>query len=236
VELEEFVMRAAHGLAILLALGAVVICPAGANASWVLTISDGSAGGTLTFTGGSSPPPASEFTLVGPGTSPDSKYGYIIGLTDGQTPTQSSLSEVAISITNLTGGNLPLTTSLTESDFTLPGSAGSQVIVESNISSTSPTGGSGTFVTQFNGIAMPTQAFTIPDTGSGETQVFTRGASYTVEQTTTVTLAGNSNLQFTGTDTVIPVPEPSTFAMTCCGLLCCAPLYRLKRGIVASRI
>jgi hypothetical protein len=228
-------MRAAHGLAVFLAIGAVVIFPAGARASWVLTVSDGSAGGTLTFTGGSSPPSSSEFALEGPGVSPDSKYSYVIGLTDGQTATQSSLSEIAISISNLTGGNLPITTSLTENDFTLPGSSGSQVFVTSNISATSPTGGSGTFVTLFNGIAMPTQSFSIPDTGSSETQTFTRGASYSVEQTTSITLGGGNTLQMTGTDTVLPVPEPRTITLICCGLLCCVPLYRTKRGMFASR-
>lgn len=229
-------MRVAQKIGVLFALGAIFISPAGAMASWVLTVSDGSAAGTLTFTGGSNPPTSSEFMLEGPGASPDSKYTYTIALTDGQTAARSSLSEVAIAITNLTGGNLPITTTLSESDFTLPGTPGSQVFVQSNISSTSPTGGSGTFVTLFNGIPMPTQTFTIPDSGSTETETFTRGASYSIKQITTSTLGGGNTLQVTGTDTIIPVPEPSTVALASCALACCVPLLLIRRKVSASRI
>jgi hypothetical protein len=219
-------MRLAHGFALLLALGAVVISPVGAKASWMLTVSDGTPSGTVTFTGGSSPPGSSEFQLEGPGVSPDSKYSFIVALTDGQTATQASLSEIAISIANLTGGNLPITTTLSESDFTLPGTPGSQVFVQSNISATSPTGGSGTFQTLFDGIPMPVQSFVVPDAGSSETATFTRGASYSLQQTTTLTLGGGQQLQMTGTDTVIPVPEPSTLALALCAAVCCVPFTR----------
>lgn len=229
-------MRLAHGLAVSLALGAVVISPAGAMASWLLSVSDGSAGGTVTFSGGSSPPSSSEFMIEGPATSPDSKYNYTIALTDGQTATQATLSEVAISITNLTGGNLTITTSLSESDFTLPGTPGSQVFVQSNISGSSPTGDSGTFVTEFDGTAMPTQTFSIPGAGSTETQTFARPASYSIKQTTTSTLGGSQTLQTTGTDLVIPVPEPSTRALAASALVCCLALVRFKRGSFTFRI
>jgi hypothetical protein len=215
-------MRRVLLVAVWFALGVLAISPAGAMASWTLSVSDGAAGGIVTFTGGSNPPTSSEFAVEGPAVSPDSKYSYTIALTDGQTATQAQLSEVVISITNLTGGNLPLTTSLTENDFTLPGTLGSNVFVQSNISATSPTGGSGTFVTSFNGTAMPTQSFLIPTSGSSETQTFTRGASYSIEQVTNVTRGGNQTLQTTGTDTVVVVPEPSTIALVCCALLCWA--------------
>jgi hypothetical protein len=229
-------MRFSRGLALFFTLGTFLLTPAGASASWILTISDGTPSGTETFTGGSNPPTSLEFASQGPAVSPDSKYSYITALTDGQTATSSGLSEITIGLTNLTDTSINITTTLTESDFTLPLSDGSLVSVQSNISSTSPTGGSGTFVTEFNSTPMPTQAFTIPDTGSSEKETFTRGASFSLTQITTTTLGAGLTLQTTGADTVAAVPEPGMLTLGCLAIAGMASPWLFKRRFFASRI
>jgi hypothetical protein len=229
-------MQSLRALAFVFALGAFLLSSRAAEASWILTISDGTVPGTVSFTGGTNPPSSLEFASQGPAVSPDSKYLYITAITDGQTATQAGLSEISIDVTNLTGTGITITTTLTENDFTLPLTAGSLVNVASSISSTSPTGGSGTFVTMFNATAMPTQSFTIPDTGSVENETFTRGASYSITQTTTTPVGAGQTLQTTGTDTVTAVPEPSTFTFGCLAIACVAPLTLLKRRFFASRL
>jgi hypothetical protein len=202
----------------------------------VLTISDGTVPGTVTFSGGTNPPSSLEFASQGPAVSPDSKFLYITALTDGQTATQAGLSEISINVTNLTATGIKITTTLSENDFTLPLTSGSLVNVASSISATSPSGGSGTFVTKFNATAMPTQTFTIPDAGSSESETFTRGASFSITQTTTTTLGAGQTLQTTGTDTVTAVPEPGTFTFGCLAIACVAPLVLHKRRFFASRL
>jgi hypothetical protein len=228
-------MRFSRGLVFVFALGAFLLTPAGASASWTLTISDGTVLGTETLTGGSGPPSSLEFASQGPAVSPDSKYLYITALTDGQTATSAGLSEISIDVTNLTATGITITTTLSENDFTLPLTSGSLVKVESNISASSPSGGSGTFVTKFNATALPTQAFTIPNSGSSESETFTRGASFSITQTTTTTVGAGKTLQTTGSDTVIAVPEPGTFTFACLSIACVVPLA-LKRRFFAPRL
>ncbi len=227
-------MRCGVLLATVFGLGALLAFPAGVHASWILTVSDGTVPGTVTFTGGSSPPTGSEFVVEGPAASPDSTYLYTLALTDGQTASQATLSQIDISITNLTGANLPITVTLEENNFTLPGTTGSNVLVTSSFSGTGPTGGSGTFTTVFNATAMPTQAIAFPG-GSTESEAFTRGSSYSVTQTTETTLTAGQTLQALGSD-VITVPEPSTACLALATLVGTGGFGWVKRRGIGRRV
>jgi len=113
-----------------------------------------------------------------------------------------------------------ITVTATTDPFTLPGSPGSPVLVTSIISSTkNPT--RLVFNTTFDGIDMADQTPPNTITGSLVTQVFTRGATYTLSNTTQVNLTQTGaagQVQSNGTSQVTALPEPGTLALVGFGL------------------
>lgn len=206
--------------------GAALAMPSVARANYTLSITE-TGGPTFNTAGGFTAGTAisqtvGDFTVSGT-------------LVDMQDPSQALLFFQSLTLQNNAGSAHQLTVTLTDNAFTMPGSSGTSMNVDSQLSATAITpGGFVTFQSFFNGSpvsASPQQA-NAPGGFSDVGNTFTRGASFAMQNVTQINLGPSGRIQETGATTATAgnvIPEPATMALTLAGLGSMGLMPWLKR-------
>lgn len=213
------------------------ICLAGAIAASAMFVSSAKAALTLTLSEtGFAPSTLTDSGNTGQvtfnGSYGDFSTNIVVGSSNKLDPTPGPLAQLEIQTLDITkvgnAGSKTLTVTLTDDGYTFPGSTGTSDTLSSTVGGTISNGTAGDSVT-FQSFAQPSgatpglQTFTAVTPTGGSNQSFnlpiistnfTRGATYTLSNVTTISLSnGNESTNVSGSTTVGAVPEPASAAL-----------------------